>query len=109
MFNEAGGGGSSYGVDVETLVSAAIDVSTVAGLVRAGLIDKLDDGVDVGHARLQLNLAEFTSRWSTAAEGMIHRQYGIADALRATVADYVAEQERTAAGYRASCPMPRLP
>lgn len=109
MFSETGGGGPSYGVDLETLVVAARDVATVAALVRAGLVDGLDDGVDVGHARLQLNLAEFTSRWNTAAEEMIHRQYDIADGLRDTVAHYAAEQERTAAAYRSSCPMPWPP
>ena len=97
--DEAGGGSGTYLVVADSLVRAARDIRVTADVVRDGLVAGLDDEAEIGHEELQEILAEFTSRWQSGADELIHRQHGIADRITDCARGYLDREADSTAVY----------
>ncbi len=85
----------------DSLVRAARDIRVTADVVRDKLVEGLDDDAEIGHEELQEVLAEFTSRWQTGADDLIHRQHDIADRITDCAKGYLDREADSTAAYLA--------
>ena len=89
-----------FRVVAESLMRAAVDIRVVAAAVRDGSVDGFDNGLNTGHARLQVVLSDYCARWNQGLKVAIHGQEHIADSLDVAVAGYLAQDEQSAATFR---------
>lgn len=91
--------GDGFVVVADSLMRAVTDIRVVADWVRDGTVEGLDDGVSVGHDRLQGVLGDFCARWNQGVKDLIHGDEDIATSLRAAVEDYLRVDDAAAGTF----------